>query len=61
MRCPVGIAPQFVARLSRRLYAKYISRHSKPLESRLKEIKEGAFDEELERYSKMDVEELKKL
>jgi len=61
LRCPVGIVPHYVARLARRLYAKYFSRPSEPLAKRVKEIEEGVFDEELERYVKMDIEELKKL
>jgi heterodisulfide reductase subunit C len=61
MRCPAEISPHYVARLSRRLYSKYISRSSNPLAKRVREIEEGEFDAELERYTKMDVEELKKL
>lgn len=61
IRCPAGISPHHIARLARRLFAKYISRRSKPLAERVKEIEEGVFDDELDRYEMMEDAELKKL
>ena len=61
MRCPAEIKPYLVARLARRLYAKYMVPLDKRVRKREEEIKEGKFDKELERLMKMSVERLKEL
>ncbi|MFQ6077094.1 MAG: 4Fe-4S dicluster domain-containing protein [Candidatus Bathyarchaeia archaeon] len=61
IRCPAEIVPYYVARLARRIYAKYIVGLSERVEKRRKEIEEGMFDEELEKMSKMDVHKLREL
>jgi len=60
IRCPMGIVPYYPALLARRLYGRYIAPRSKHLRERIKEIEEGKFDAEMERYTRMTVEELKK-
>ncbi|MFB0544543.1 MAG: 4Fe-4S dicluster domain-containing protein, partial [Asgard group archaeon] len=61
MRCPAGIVPYHVAQLARRLYARYISKPSPVVTSRVKELKEGKFDAEFEKLLSMKLEELKQL
>jgi succinate dehydrogenase/fumarate reductase-like Fe-S protein len=59
LRCPASIEPHYIARLARRLFAKYISKSSDPLKKRVNEIEEGEFDDMLEKYINMNVDELK--
>jgi succinate dehydrogenase/fumarate reductase-like Fe-S protein len=61
LRCPASIEPHYMARLARRLFAKYISKTSDPLKNRVNEIGKGVFDDMLERYINLNVNELKKL
>lgn len=60
-RCPAEIVHYNVAILCRRLFAKYLVPEAGHLKKRVKEIKEGKFDKELEKYAKLGVVELKKL
>jgi succinate dehydrogenase/fumarate reductase-like Fe-S protein len=60
-RCPADIVHYHVAQLARRLYGKYISPRSTHLEERIKEIRAGTFDEEMDGLTKTDLEGLKKL
>ena len=60
-RCPAEIVHYNVAILCRRLYAKYLVPKAAHLEKRVKEVADGKFDEDLEKYKKMNTEELKKL
>ena len=61
LRCPAEIVPYYVARLARRIYGRHVTGLSDRVEKRRKEIEEGIFDDELEKISKMDVQELRKL
>jgi Fe-S oxidoreductase len=61
IRCPAEIVPHLIARLARRLHAKYMMPPDKQVRERIREIEEGKFDKELERYVKMDAKKLKKL
>ena len=60
-RCPAEIVHYNVAVLCRRLYAKYLVPKAEDLKKRVKEIEEGKFDEELDKYEKMDIKKLKEL
>ena len=60
-RCPADIVHYHVGQLARRLCGKYVSPKSQHLEKRNKEIEAGAFDDEIDKLIKMDLEELKKL
>lgn len=60
-RCPAEIVHYNVAVFCRRLYAKYMVPQAEDLKKRVKEIEDGKFDEELDRYKKMDTKELKEL
>ncbi|MFQ5951889.1 MAG: 4Fe-4S dicluster domain-containing protein [Candidatus Omnitrophota bacterium] len=60
-RCPAEIVHYNVAVLCRRLYAKYLVSKAEDLKKRVKEIEEGKFDEELDKYEKMDIKKLKEL
>ena len=59
MRCPAEIVPYNVALLARRLYGRNMLPRAKHVEERIKEIEEGKFDKEMERFVKMSLEELK--
>jgi len=61
MRCPAEITPYLIGRLARRLYAKYMLPLDERVEKRMKEIEEGKFDRELERYARKSADELRKL
>lgn len=58
-RCPANITHYNVGLLARRLTGKYILPKSEHLAIRVKEIKEGKFDAELEALMKMETEQLK--
>ncbi|MEE9523179.1 MAG: hypothetical protein V3V59_00345, partial [Thermodesulfovibrionales bacterium] len=60
-RCPAEIVHYNVAVLCRRLYAKYLVPKAEHLKRRVKEIEEKEFDEELDRYEKIDIDKLKEL
>lgn len=59
MRCPAEIVPYNMALLARRLYGKYTMPKAKHVEERIKEVEEGKFDGEIDRFVKMSLEELK--
>jgi len=59
MRCPAEIVPYNMALLARRLYGKYTMPKAKHIEERIKEVEEGKFDGEIDRFVKMSLEELK--
>lgn len=61
MRCPAEIVPYSVAQLARRLYARYLAMRSEHLSKRLKELEDGVFDEELQRYKTMSRDEIKRI
>ena len=60
-RCPAEIVHYNVAILCRRLFAKYLVPQAEDLKKRVQEIKEQKFEQELQKYAKMKVEELKKV
>jgi formate hydrogenlyase subunit 6/NADH:ubiquinone oxidoreductase subunit I len=60
IRCPAEIAQYNVGLLGKRLYGKYLSKESKQLKKRIKEVSSGKFDKEYKELKKMKPEELKK-
>ncbi len=60
-RCPAEIVHYNVAVLCRRLYAKYLVPKAEHLKKRVSEIEEKKFDEELDKYEKIDIDKLKEL
>ena len=60
-RCPQGLAPYDVALACRRLYGRYLAKHSDHLDIRIEEIDSGKFDEELDRLENMTAEEIQDL
>lgn len=61
VRCPAEIVPYNIGQLARRLYAKYINDPSEHVLKRVKEIKDGVYDEEVDKLKKASKEELVKL
>ncbi len=61
VRCPAEIPQYHVFQLARRLYGKYILKPAKHVEERLKEIKSGKFNEEMEKLMRTSREELRKM
>lgn len=60
-RCPAGISHPQVALLSRRLNGKYLAPESEHLTNRVQEIKDGTFEELMQKLMGKPVEELKEL
>jgi CO dehydrogenase/acetyl-CoA synthase alpha subunit len=60
-RCPAGISHPQVAELARRINGKYLMPEAKHLTERVKEIKEGACDADIEAMMARPVSELKEL
>jgi len=60
-RCPAGISHPQVAMLARRINGKYLAPKSAHLEDRVREIKEGTFEELLEALTDKPLDELKEL
>ena len=60
-RCPAGISHPQVAMLARRLNGKYLAPKTQHLEDRVKEIKDGTFNELLESLMQKPIEEMKEL
>lgn len=61
IRCPSEIVQYNIAQLGRRLYGRYDSPEPQHLKKRLKEIQEGKFEEELDRMTSLDKDELEQL
>lgn len=61
IRCPAEITQMNVGLLGRRLYGKYLSKESKQLKKRVKEVKKKKFDKEYAELMKMNKDELKKI
>ena len=61
IRCPAEIVPYYVARLARRIYSRYKVGASKLVTNRKEEIEQGLFDDELEKISQLETEEIRKL
>ncbi len=60
-RCPAEEPQYNIAILCRRLYGKYLAPRSKHLEERLKELREGKFDEEMKKMKSLSLDELRKM
>ena len=60
-RCPAGISHPQVAMLARRINGKYLAPKSEHLENRVKEIKDGTFNDLIEALMGKPVEELQEL
>lgn len=60
IRCPAEMVQANIGLLARRLYGKYLSSNSGHLDTRIKEIKAGEFDEPISQLMSMSLEELKK-
>jgi len=61
VRCPADIKHYHVGQLVRRLYGKYMSKKSKNLEKRLKEMAHGKYDSEIDRLTRASKEELRQI
>jgi Fe-S oxidoreductase len=61
VRCPAEIVPYNIGQLARRMYSKYIVGPTEHVEQRVKEVKEGKFNEELDKLKALDKPSLKKL
>jgi len=61
LRCPAEIVQYNAAMLAQRLYGRYLAKKSEELDRRIKEIKEGKYDKELDKLMKMDKRELSEL
>lgn len=60
-RCPVGIDQPQVAMLARRIYGKHLAPRCGHLEDRLRQIRDGDFDEPMEALMQASAEQLKEL
>ena len=60
LRCPAEIVQYNVGLLARRLYGKYLSKKSKQLKKRIREVKNHKYDKEYKDMIKMDKDKLKK-
>ncbi len=60
-RCPSGISHPQVALLARRITGKYLAPESKHLTERVQEIKNGTFNELIEKLMQKPISELKEL
>lgn len=60
-RCPAGISHPQVALLARRINGKYLAPESKHLTQRVQEIKDGTFEELLEKLMNKPIDEMKEL
>ena len=61
LRCPAEIGQFNVAILAQRLYGKYLAPRTEQLPKRVKEIKTGGFNDEMDKMKKLDMKELKKI
>jgi heterodisulfide reductase subunit C len=59
-RCPAEITQFNVALLARRIYGKYLSKKGKFVETRIKEIEEGKYEEGYKELANMPKDDLKK-
>ncbi len=60
MRCPAEIVQHKVGILGKRLYGRYLRKHSPELAERVKQIEAGVFDKEFSQLMAMSKEKLKK-
>ena len=59
-RCAQGLVPYNIALLSRRLYAKHLTKVPEHTKQRIAEINAGKYDDEIHEMQKMNVEQLTK-
>ena len=59
-RCPQGLVPYDIAIVCRRLYGRYLAKHSQHLDDRIDEINSGKFDAALEAMKKLSKDELQR-
>jgi succinate dehydrogenase/fumarate reductase-like Fe-S protein len=59
LRCPAEIPQYHVGQLARRLYGKYLSPKTPTLKKRVNEVESGNYDEEYEKLSTLDLDQLK--
>ena len=59
-RCPQGLVPYDIAIVCRRLYGRYLAKHSTHLDERIDEINSGKFDAELDALKCEAIDELKR-
>lgn len=60
IRCPAEMVQHNIALLARRLYGKYLNPRGKNLITRLKEVKESKYKEEIKKFMTMKKDALKK-
>jgi heterodisulfide reductase subunit C len=60
-RCPGELAQYNIAILTRRLYGKYVVKKAEHLREQISLIREGRYDEMIDRLARSDAQELKKL
>ena len=60
-RCPAGISHPQVAMLARRITGKYLAPKTEHLEDRVREIKNGTFEELLSNLMQKPISEMKEL
>ena len=60
-RCPAGISHPQVAMLARRITGKYLAPKTEHLEDRVREIKDGTFEELLQNLMQKPISEMKEL
>ncbi|MFH1252641.1 MAG: 4Fe-4S dicluster domain-containing protein [bacterium] len=60
-RCPAEIAPYNIMLLCKRIYGKFIQKPYRNLALRMKEIKDGQFDQRLDELMTADLNELKEI
>lgn len=60
-RCPAGISHPQVALLARRINGKYLAPATEHLKNRVQEIKDGTFEELLEKLMCKPISEMKEL
>ena len=57
-RCPAEEPQYNIAILCRRLYGRYLAPRSEHLETRVEEVKDHKFDEEISRLKELDIDAL---
>ena len=61
MRCPAEITHYHVGQLARRLYGRYVEKQSAELSKRVREIKQGKYNDELTKLKKLPLNKLRSL
>jgi heterodisulfide reductase subunit C len=61
MRCPADIKHYHVGQFARRPHSKYLTKKNDQLQVRNKEIEDGKYDDDINKYEKMTKEQLVEL